>query len=148
MPDQVWEFADDVRQKLNWIAPILTIGLSILYYLMFEIWLPYGYNYYGGTLDIFYLIYAPVYYFFIRMAPPIDVYAITSMVIGISAGVLYFATVFKGVANNKLRIFPEHIMMLIVSIMASWGSWWSSIIMFSQFLLVWFLGSYPIWSPA
>lgn len=141
----VWEFADDVRQKLNWIAPIAAIGFSILYYLMFTVWLPYGYSYYGSYMDIFYLIYAPIYFFFIRMAPPINVYAISSMVIGIAAGILYFVTVFKGVAENKLRVWPEHVMMLVTAILASWGSYWGAIVMFAQFVLVWFLGTNPIW---
>ncbi|MFX1452221.1 MAG: hypothetical protein ACFFCM_15395 [Promethearchaeota archaeon] len=134
----VWEPANALRKAFNWFAPIVTFGLVILYVFIIQprIYEP------PLVLGIFRDLLAEI------MPKPIKLETIIRICVVLAGVILYYIICFIPIKNNNLNIWPVDIIVIISAGMTSAIGNWTGVLMFLQWVFVWFLGDDPIWELA
>ena len=139
----IWEPANDIRKKLNLITPIVTIATAFLWLIPLS-----------RTVSPFEQLFTSLFSLFSPATPFAGRgWIISEMILGIVAGVLYLIPKlgpYMGIKNDEVYLWPDHIMMIVCTVLAWWGSFYyiGGALMSVQCLMVIILGSDPIWEVA
>ena len=155
----IWPVANKIRIWLNYLAPISTLALTIFLNLL-QMFTPFQKTIWNtGLFDLIGLdeiwIFAFLnpyffipYYIYMSFVPQVNWWFLGLLIVGVLSGILYFVFVFKGVRDDTLYVWPQHVMMILSFFLASWGNWIAGLIMSQQLVFVSILGDDPIWKTS
>jgi hypothetical protein len=134
----IWESANSLRKAFNWFAPIASLGLVYLYVFFIEprIYEP------PKVLEIFPDLLAEL------IGKQIKLRDIIELCVVLAGVILYYPICFDPIRNDDLNIWPVDVMVIITTGMITAVGQWTGVLMFLQWLFVWFLGDDPIWELA
>ncbi len=131
----VWEPANSLRKAFNWFAPTTSLGLAYLYIFFIGPRIYEPLNVLGSYPDLIGEF----------MGNPIRLRDIIELCVVLAGVLLYYLICFDPIKNDNLNIWPVDIMVIIATGMCAAVGIWTNVLMFLQWIFVWFLGDNPIW---